>query len=658
MRTSIPIYVVAAAFLLSNAGLMAASDELTDAVRTAVSQAEASVVRIRMVGARHSESSVGVSLVTTGVVISADGHIITSAFALQGNPQAILVETQDGSTTEAAVVATDHLRKLVLLKAGQGNWRDPVIAPQGEVRIGQWVIAMGRMYASEASSLSVGIVSALNRIHGLVLQTDAKISPVNYGGPLVDLKGRIAGILVPMSPRGREDASAGVEWYDSGIGFAIPIEEVIETAHQMKTEGDRYPGRFGISLTATSPLAGRVSVRSVHPGGPADVAGIKPGDEFVTVNGVSISRPGILESIIGRSYAGSRMTADVRRDGELLKMEVELAWELSPLSYGFVGLLPIAGADREDESNDVTVVVLPDSPAAAAGLSGTIQCRSLAGQRTDSIASLVTTAGTLQPGASPELEYWLDDQENVQSVTLQVANLPGTVSAVPSGVLHALETDDEPNSEPADTVQRTEISVGKSGKCIVFQFPQAAAPRDGRPRLPGVVVLCSENADDEPAILRRWEKLIRTHNLQVVIPVNPEGSLLSSGSARLIGQCLARMRESHPYDPLRVVAVADTGQIALAAALALTPRSPVRGAAFVKGWFSPDVGLDLGLTRRAMLLADQPTDRESNALQQQAVEMLREAGVRVFESPDQPTGNAPRSIERHIADWTLLIKAL
>src|SRR5256885_2038084 len=70
-------------------------------------------------------------------------------------------------------------------------------------------------------SVSVGIVSALGRMYGKAVQTDAKVSPVNYGGPLVGIDGRVQGVLVPASPRGDSDA-AGVEWYDSGIGFAIP----------------------------------------------------------------------------------------------------------------------------------------------------------------------------------------------------------------------------------------------------------------------------------------------------------------------------------------------------------------------------------------------------------------------------------------------------
>ena len=79
--------------------------------------------------------------------------------------------------------------------------------------------------SSSLPSVSVGIVSALDRIWGKAIQTDAKVSPTNYGGPLVDLQGRVQGVLVPASPQA-EGETAGFEWYDSGIGFAIPLEDV------------------------------------------------------------------------------------------------------------------------------------------------------------------------------------------------------------------------------------------------------------------------------------------------------------------------------------------------------------------------------------------------------------------------------------------------
>ena len=96
-------------------------------------------------------------------------------------------------------------------------------------------------------SVSVGIISAVGRIWGKAIQTDAKISPINYGGPLIDIEGRVQGILVPASPQG-EDVTAGFEWYDSGIGFAIPMEDVLAVLPRLKQGKDLKKGLLGIRM--------------------------------------------------------------------------------------------------------------------------------------------------------------------------------------------------------------------------------------------------------------------------------------------------------------------------------------------------------------------------------------------------------------------------
>ena len=85
----------------------------------------------------------------------------------------------------------------------------PELTPEKEVRIGQWSIAVGRTFELPQPNVSIGIVSAVRRMWGKAIQTDAKISPNNYGGPLVDLRGRVLGVLVPLSPQGTT-AVAGV----------------------------------------------------------------------------------------------------------------------------------------------------------------------------------------------------------------------------------------------------------------------------------------------------------------------------------------------------------------------------------------------------------------------------------------------------------------
>src|SRR5262249_25128008 len=147
----------------------------------------------------------------------------------------------------AKLVATDRSRMLSLLKIGATDLVPIPMASAQTVRVGHWAIALGRTFDAEQPSVSVGIVSALNRIWGRALQSDAKISPVNYGGPLIDVEGKAIGILVPLS-QGEKDETAGVEWYDSGIGFAIPISDVMASVERLKAGKDLFAGLMGIGL--------------------------------------------------------------------------------------------------------------------------------------------------------------------------------------------------------------------------------------------------------------------------------------------------------------------------------------------------------------------------------------------------------------------------
>ena len=134
--------------LLLRSDRSAATDELGTAVQAAIQKVEPSIVRLRVIGGEQAIDGDSVkSLVTTGVVISEDGEILTSQFALEGNPEAILIEDQSGKRTNATIVATDSVRRIVLLKAKEGRWIPAVTNDSQSVEIGQWSIALGRFPA-------------------------------------------------------------------------------------------------------------------------------------------------------------------------------------------------------------------------------------------------------------------------------------------------------------------------------------------------------------------------------------------------------------------------------------------------------------------------------------------------------------------------------
>nr|NDG08807.1 serine protease [Oxalobacteraceae bacterium] len=147
-----------------------------------------------------------------------------------------IISTAGGKRHVAKIIATDQSRMVTLLKIDTTGLPMPEVLPVSSIQVGQTAIAMGKTLSltpDAPPSISVGIISAVGRIWGRAIQTDAKVSPVNYGGPLVDLSGKVMGILVPASPQA-EGETAGFEWYDSGIGFAMPMEQILGNLERLK----------------------------------------------------------------------------------------------------------------------------------------------------------------------------------------------------------------------------------------------------------------------------------------------------------------------------------------------------------------------------------------------------------------------------------------
>ena len=210
------------------------------AFRAAVNRIEPWVVRLETIGGlqRAGKLRFGDGP-TTGLIVDGQGHIVSSSFNFLRKPDSIIVQMADGSRKAARLLGTDNSRKLVLLKielddkAPIDKNHVPEMANKKNIRVGQWAIAVGRTFPGNRPNISVGIVSAVNRIQGKAIQTDAATSPNNYGGPLIDIHGRVMGLLTPLSPQSNSQTT-GFEWYDSGIGFAIPAADVLRSVELMK----------------------------------------------------------------------------------------------------------------------------------------------------------------------------------------------------------------------------------------------------------------------------------------------------------------------------------------------------------------------------------------------------------------------------------------
>src|SRR5262245_34030479 len=280
------------------------------AIRAAVEKVAPSVVKIETIGGLERVGKVLVSTgPTTGLVVSEDGYVISSAFNFIQQPTSILVTLPGGGRAAAKIVARDKSRMLVLLKVNTPETLPvPAAAPRSEMTVGQWGIAVGRTYEQSGPNISVGIVSATNRIWSMAIQTDAKISPANYGGPLIDIEGRVLGVLVPLSPQKGGGEVAGAEWYDSGIGFAVPLVDVFERLPALKSGKDLHPGVMGISLVPGDPYSLPAELAAAQAGSPAYKAGLRAGDTIVELDSTKIERQSQLKHALGPRYAGDKVS--------------------------------------------------------------------------------------------------------------------------------------------------------------------------------------------------------------------------------------------------------------------------------------------------------------------------------------------------------------
>ncbi len=357
---------------------------------------------------------------TTGVIVDQDGYVISSAFNFVNKPTVILVAVPGHPEPFIATqVATDTSRMLTLLKIEQKGLPVPAYVPKKEIAEGQWSIALGRTLDSKhttAPSISVGIISALGRIWGKALQTDAKISPINYGGPLIDMLGRVQGILVPASPEG-EDVTAGFEWYDSGIGFAIPMEDVLAVLPRLKLGKDLKKGLLGVRMKSTDMYGAVPEINEVANESSAARAGLKKGDILVEIDGHSIVRMAQALHVLGTKYEGDKISLKYKRGKEIKTVDqVELVGQMTVTASAYLGILPM----RDDPRLGVDVRhVFPNTPAEQAGL-----------KPGDRIVKYGPTEFSGDVSGRDEFMAWLSTQTPGTEVKLEVKTREGKTSTL------------------------------------------------------------------------------------------------------------------------------------------------------------------------------------------------------------------------------------
>jgi putative serine protease PepD len=261
----------------------------------------------------------------SGFVISDNGHILTNNHVIAEAPDGVELIFSDGQRQEAEVLGTSPTYDLAVLEVDRTDLSPVVLGDSSNLSVGDTVLAIGSPLGLEGT-VTRGILSALDRPVSAggqgetafinALQTDAAINPGNSGGPLVDSSGRVVGVTSAIATLNMSPNSGSI-----GLGFAIPINQARLTAEQIIENGEAVYPVMGVRLDpgfagpGARVAADTDEARSITPGGPADEAGIVPGDVIVEIDGRTVRTAEELVVVLRSRQPGDDVKLLVRSDG-------------------------------------------------------------------------------------------------------------------------------------------------------------------------------------------------------------------------------------------------------------------------------------------------------------------------------------------------------
>jgi Do/DeqQ family serine protease len=274
----------------------------------------------------------------SGVIISEDGYIITNNHVIDDAGE-IEVTLADKRDYDAKLIGTDPNTDLALLKIEEKQLPYVNMGNSDELRIGEWVLAVGNPFAQGTpwdltSTVTAGIVSAKGRNINILggrsygiesfIQTDAAVNPGNSGGALVNLKGELVGINTAIATPSRTFA---------GYSFAIPSSLVKKVINDLKEYGIVQRALLGVQITdVTADFAetrdidqvGGVYIQEVNENSAAKEAGLKEGDIIVEIDGTDVNSTAELQELVARNSPGDRITVTYKRDNRRYTTEAVL----------------------------------------------------------------------------------------------------------------------------------------------------------------------------------------------------------------------------------------------------------------------------------------------------------------------------------------------
>jgi serine protease Do len=323
---------------VAQAGRSGALVAFSDALREVAARVEPAVVEISATGFAPSSARGAAILapqrgIGSGIVVSADGYVVTNAHVVAGARQIQVLLHPDGAGTSilpapgeavaAAIVGVDDETDLAVLRIDRASLAAVEMGDSDELRAGDVVLAFGSPLGLERS-VTLGIVSAPARQLApeapmIYVQTDAPINPGSSGGALVDAHGRLVGVNTLIASQ-----SGGNE----GVGFAAPVNIVRAVYESIRAAGRVRRGDVGIRAQTITralaealslPRASGVLVRDVVPGGPAEAAGLAIGDVVLRVDDKPVDNARQLQVVLYRKAIGAGVVLDVLRGPESLR---------------------------------------------------------------------------------------------------------------------------------------------------------------------------------------------------------------------------------------------------------------------------------------------------------------------------------------------------
>ena len=278
----------------------------------------------------------------SGFVVDKNGLIVTNNHVVAGAKGSIKVVFSNGRQTTAQLMGRSPGYDLAVIKVNAKNLAALPLGNSDSVVVGDPVIAIGSPLGLSGTVTS-GIISAKNRpvtagergssdnAYINAVQTDAAINPGNSGGPLVDLDGEVIGVNSAIATVG--GGSIGGESGNIGVGFAIPINQVRRTVEQLINKGEaQFPiigasldGRYeGPGARIATSAAANGTPPLIH-GGPAEKAGLQPGDVITAIDGTTVQDSSELIVAIRSHRPGETVTLTVKRNGDVRTVRVTLA---------------------------------------------------------------------------------------------------------------------------------------------------------------------------------------------------------------------------------------------------------------------------------------------------------------------------------------------